>query len=199
MNTALLIFAKAPEPGFSKTRLIPVLGAARAAAAHETLSKRVFQAVATSQLNIALWGASAHPALAQWAAENGWTLQQQHGDDLGQRMSHALARTLAGGAGRAILIGTDCPLMSADYVAQAEAALDTADVVLGPAEDGGYVLIGCKRTEPALFRDIDWGTDRVLQQTLRAASQAQRSVALLDALWDVDRPEDWQRFLALGV
>ena len=89
--------------------------------------------------------------------------------------------------------------MSAAYVAQAEAALDTADVVVGPAEDGGYALIGLKRAEPALFRDIDWGTDKVLEQTLRAASQAQRNVAMLDTLWGVDRPEDWQRFLAMDA
>ena len=199
MNTALLIFAKAPEPGLSKTRLIPALGAARAAAAHVTLSKRVFRAVADSQLSIVLWGASAHPLLARWAEEYGWPLRQQRGDDLGERMSYALASALAGGANRAMLIGTDCPLMSASYVTQAEVALDTADVVVGPAEDGGYVLIGCKRAEPALFRDIDWGTDKVLEQTLRAASQAQRSVAMLDTLWDVDRPEDWQRFLAMDA
>ena len=87
--------------------------------------------------------------------------------------------------------------MSAAYVAQAEAALDTADVVVGPAEDGGYVLIGLKRAEPALFRGIDWGTDQVLEQTLGAASQAHCSIAMLATLWDVDRPEDWQRFLAL--
>ena len=114
-------------------------------------------------------------------------------------MSHALTSALADGANQAIIIGTDCPLMSPAYIAQAESALETADVVLGPAEDGGYVLIGCKRAEPALFRDIDWGTDQVLEQTLRAASQAQRSVAVLDTLWDVDRPEDWQRFLALDA
>ena len=199
MNTALLIFTKAAEPGLTKTRLIPGLGAARAAAAHETLSERVFRAVVGSQLSIVLWGASAHPSLARWAEQHGWPLRRQRGDDLGQRMFHALASALADGADRAILIGTDCPLMSAAYVAQAEAALDTADVVVGPAEDGGYALIGLKRAEPALFRDIDWGTDKVLEQTLRAASQAQRNVAMLDTLWDVDRPEDWQRFLAMDA
>ena len=199
MNTALLIFTKAAELGLTKTRLIPGLGAARAAAAHETLSERVFRAVVGSQLSIVLWGASAHPSLARWAEQYGWPLRRQRGDDLGQRMFHALASALADGADRAILIGTDCPLMSAAYVAQAEAALDTADVVVGPAEDGGYALIGLKRAEPALFRDIDWGTDKVLEQTLRAASQAQRNVAMLDTLWDVDRPEDWQRFLAMDA
>ena len=197
MNTALLIFAKAAEPGFSKTRLIPALGAVQAAAANEILSRRVFHAVAASQLNIVLWGASGHPALALWAEEYGWRLRQQRGDDLGQCMSHALTSALADGANQAIIIGTDCPLMSPAYIAQAESALETADVVLGPAEDGGYVLIGCKRAEPALFRDIDWGTDQVLEQTLRAASQAQCSIAMLATLWDVDRPEDWQRFLSL--
>jgi rSAM/selenodomain-associated transferase 1 len=197
VNTALLIFTKAAEPGLTKTRLIPGLGAVRAAAAHETLSERVFRAVVGSQLSIVLWGASAHPSLARWAEQYGWPLRRQRGDDLGQRMFHALASALADGADRAILIGTDCPLMSAAYVAQAEAALDTADVVVGPAEDGGYVLIGLKRAEPALFRGIDWGTDQVLEQTLGAASQAHCSIAMLATLWDVDRPEDWQRFLAL--
>ena len=197
MNTALLIFTKAAEPGLTKTRLIPGLGAARAAAAHETLSERVFRAVVGSQLSIVLWGASAHSSLARWAEQYGWPLRRQRGEDLGQRMFHALASALADGADRAILIGTDCPLMSAAYVAQAEAALDTADVVVGPAEDGGYVLIGLKRAEPALFRGIDWGTDQVLEQTLGAASQAHCSIAMLATLWDVDRPEDWQRFLSL--
>ena len=87
--------------------------------------------------------------------------------------------------------------MSANYVAQAEAALASADVVLGPAEDGGYVLIGCSRAVPEIFRGIEWGTNRVLEQTLKSASQAQLRVTLLNTLWDVDRPEDWRRFLAL--
>ena len=197
MTTSLLIFAKAPEPGLSKTRLTPLLDAEEAAAVHEQLSRRVFQAIATSQLSIVLWGASQHPTLVAWAAQSGWPLRQQQGDDLGERMAHALADELAAGAERAILIGTDCPLMSANYVAQAEAALASADVVLGPAEDGGYVLIGCSRAVPEIFREIEWGTNRVLEQTLKSASQAQLRVSQLDTLWDVDRPEDWLRYLAL--
>ena len=98
MNTALLIFTKAAEPGLSKTRLIPALGAVQAAAAHETLSQRVFRAVVGSQLSIVLWGASAHPSLARWAEQYGWPLRRQRGDDLGQRMFHALASALADGA-----------------------------------------------------------------------------------------------------
>ena len=176
---------------------MPLLGAEEAAAVHEQLSRRVFQAIATSQLSIVLWGASQHPTLVAWAAQSGWPLRQQQGDDLGERMAHALADELAAGAERAILIGTDCPLMSANYVAQAEAALASADVVLGPAEDGGYVLIGCSRAVPEIFREIEWGTNRVLEQTLKSASQAQLRVSQLDTLWDVDRPEDWLRYLAL--
>jgi len=197
VTTSLLIFAKAPEPGLSKTRLMPLLDAEEAAAVHEQLSRRVFQAIATSQLSIVLWGASHDPTLVAWAAQSGWPLRQQQGDDLGERMAHALADELAAGAERAILIGTDCPLMSANYVAQAEAALASADVVLGPAEDGGYVLIGCSRAVPEIFREIEWGTHRVLEQTLKSASQARLRVSQLDTLWDVDRPEDWLRYLAL--
>ena len=176
---------------------MPLLDAQEAAAAHEQLSRRIFQALATSQLSIVLWGASQHPTLVDWAAQCGWPLRLQQGDDLGERMAQALADALAGGAERAILIGTDCPLMSASYVAQAEAALASADVVLGPAEDGGYVLIGCSRAAPEIFRGIEWGTNRVLEQTLKSAAQAHLRVTLLDTLWDVDRPEDWRRFLAL--
>ena len=91
MTTSLLIFAKAPEPGLSKTRLIPLLDAQEAAAAHEQLSRRIFQALATSQLSIVLWGASQHPTLVDWAAQCGWPLRQQQGDDLGERMAQALA------------------------------------------------------------------------------------------------------------
>ena len=109
MTTSLLIFAKAPEPGLSKTRLMPLLDAEEAAAVHEQLSRRVFQAIATSQLSIVLWGASRHPTLVAWAAQSGWPLRQQQGDNLGERMAHALADELAAGAERAILIGTDCP------------------------------------------------------------------------------------------
>ena len=112
-------------------------------------------------------------------------------------MAHALADELAAGAERAILIGTDCPLMSANYVAQAEAALASADVVLGPAEDGGYVLIGCSRAVPEFFREIEWGAHQVLGNRPEVGFPGWAQGVSANTLWDVDRPEDWLRYLAL--
>ena len=87
--------------------------------------------------------------------------------------------------------------MNADYIRQASTALQSSDLVLGPAEDGGYVLIGCKQSHSELFANITWGSDTVLTQTLEKAEQLMLRVTLLEMLWDVDRPEDWARFQLL--
>jgi rSAM/selenodomain-associated transferase 1 len=206
--TALIIFAKAPVAGESKTRLIPLLGEEGAVQAHEELVRRVLAEVSplasdTSEFMACLWGASAHPTLGAWADEYGLSSQLQANGDLGQRMAHALESSLGAGAEQAILIGSDCPEMNAAYIRDAKTALAEADLVLGPAEDGGYVLIGINNTPAlaeaykALFTDVDWGSNRVLQQTVAKANVAGLTVALLDPRWDVDRPADWQRYLHL--
>jgi glycosyltransferase A (GT-A) superfamily protein (DUF2064 family) len=89
--------------------------------------------------------------------------------------------------------------MTAEYIRQACAALRASDLVLGPAEDGGYVLIGCKQVHAELFTNIPWGSDRVLARTLEQAEQLELSVTLLATLWDVDRPEDWARFQRMTI
>lgn len=206
--TALIIFAKAPVAGDSKTRLIPLLGEEGAAQAHEELARRVLAAVSTlaletSDFRVCLWGASSHPTLGAWVCEYGLSSQLQPDGNLGKRMAHALESSLDAGAQQAILIGSDCPEMNATYIRAAKNALTEADLVLGPAEDGGYVLIGINNTPvlvdayQALFVDVDWGSDRVLQQTVAKANMAGLTVAMLDQLWDVDRPADWQRYLNL--
>lgn len=199
MTTAVIIFAKAPVPGQSKTRLISLLGTRGAANAGAEIARQVLQSVAplareTKKFQLSLWAASAHPTLAAWANQYGlgWGLQGQ--GDLGQRMHQSLAASLHQGAARVLLIGTDCPAMTADYLRDASAALQQADLVLGPAEDGGYVLIGCRAPQPELFDDVAWGTDEVLAQTLAKARALGLRVTLLAPLWDVDVPEDWQRY-----
>ena len=202
-KTSLLIFAKAPIVGSSKTRLIPLLGEEKAAQAHERLTMRTLQSMAVianaaEGVSISLWGGSSHPRLASLAADFDYRFTLQQGTDLGGRMLHALSTELDdGGAEQAILIGTDCPLIAPQYIGDAQAALRYCDVVLGPAEDGGYVLVGCKRHLPELFQGIEWGSSEVLEQTVAAGERAGLTITLLDTLWDVDRPEDWLRFLEL--
>ena len=189
----ILIFARAPVPGRCKSRLIPALGEAGAARVAESLLRHVMEEVRSARLAPAVLCCSpdaGHPAFSEW----GVPLWRQQGVTLGDRMRHAARRALLE-AERVLLIGSDCPGISAGYLRAAFAALDGADVALGPAEDGGYVLLGMRRFDGALFRDIDWGTGRVLAQTRQRIDDLGWSCGLLGPRRDVDRPEDleWLR------
>jgi rSAM/selenodomain-associated transferase 1 len=196
MDVPIVVFAKAPVPGEAKTRLIPALGADGAAALHARLVGRALdtaRAVSPGAVELCCAPDAAHPFFAGCAAALGVSLEVQGSGDLGARMHRALARTLAA-AERAVLIGADAPALSPAYLREAAAALGAgADVVLGPAADGGYVLIGARRVVPALFDAIPWGSPEVL------AAQRARLHALgwrwteLGTLWDVDRPADLER------
>jgi rSAM/selenodomain-associated transferase 1 len=116
--------------------------------------------------------------------------RDQGAGDLGARMLRAFRERLAGEGSRAVIIGTDCPSLDAATIASAFAALEDHDLVVGPALDGGYYLVGLQAPQPVLFRDMPWGTARVLSETLERAAAAGLSVARLQPLADVDRPED---------
>jgi uncharacterized protein len=118
----------------------------------------------------------------------------QQGKDLGERMSNALLQAFAAGYTKVLLIGSDCPDISRALVSEGFMLLDTHDIVLGPAHDGGYYLIGLRRPEPELFLNMEWGTERVLQQTLDKICAAKLSVALLPELRDIDRIEDLRHY-----
>lgn len=203
----LLVFAKAPVPGRVKTRLMPRLDGETCARLQRQLVARALQTVAAAGLCPAeLWCAPAcdHPFFAECARRFAVQLRAQQGTDLGRRMHHAL-RDALGRAKFAVLIGCDCPSLSRAELTQACAWLaDGVPVVLGPAEDGGYVLIGMHRAAlldaesglPTLFERLDWGSSTVLAQTrarLRAAGWRWRE---LETLWDLDRPEDLARWAA---
>ena len=178
----------------------PCVRSAKAAAAHEMLALRTLDAttgLAEEGYEVSLWGAVAHPVLDRWAKRFGLPLCLQAVGDLGRKMQQGLASVLDGGASQALLIGSDCPVMTTEYIRQASTALQSSDLVLGPAEDGGYVLIGCKRAHSELFANITWGSDTVLAETLERAEQLMLTVTVLEMLWDVDRPEDWARFQRL--
>lgn len=195
-QSQLLIFAKAPIPGRSKTRLAGKLGARGAARLQARLTRRtVSTALRARVAPLQLWCApsSAHGFFAACRRDYPLTLHRQHGADLGRRMHHALTRALRGG-GSAVLIGSDCPALTPAVLNNAFAVLrDGADVVLVPALDGGYVLIGMRRSAARLFQAVRWGSERVLMQTRRRLRQLNLTCVELPALADVDTPTDLLR------
>ncbi len=195
-NCHLAVMARTPKLHATKTRLQGELGAEGALAAHTRLVEGTLQRLAgVDRAAASLWVTETDAIVQGWAASCEWPLRTQPAGDLGARMHGILQVLLEEGAARACVIGTDCPEIDAAYVEAAFAGLDQADVVLGPAEDGGYGLIALKQPEESLFADIPWGSDVVLQQTLAHAAAADLEVQLLPTIWDVDTPEDWQRYL----
>jgi len=200
MNTAarLMVFAKAPVPGQVKTRLIPALGPEGAARLQARLLEHTLAMACAAQLaRVELWlaGELSHPGIQEQVSRHGVMLNEQQGMDLGERMAGAFA-SQAEIPGKRLIIGTDCPSMDAAVLDQALAALDAADVVFQPAEDGGYTLIGMQHCWPQLFEGIDWGGPRVLAQSLERADSLGLTVSLLPMAWDLDRPEDYRRAIA---
>jgi rSAM/selenodomain-associated transferase 1 len=193
----ILVFAKAPVPGEVKTRLAAHIGGQAAASVYQSLLRdTVTMALATALAPVELHVSSrtCHPLFVSLADRQSLKVRLQRGADLGQRMYHAL-QTALHNASFALLIGTDCPAMNADYLRRACRHLDAGSaVVLGPAEDGGYVLIAARICDRRLFSDIPWSSDRVLQLTRARLRALKLPYKELDTLWDVDRPEDLQRW-----
>jgi rSAM/selenodomain-associated transferase 1 len=190
MTDRLIIFTRYPEPGQVKTRLIPVLGPRGAAELHRRLTMHTLgwaQELASRggvELTVRFDGGDVN-LMRKCFGANFHFVRQSLGD-LGQRLADALSDTCA----PTVAIGTDCPAITPGHVLYALAALRRAEVVLGPATDGGYYLIGLTSPQPSLFANIPWGTDRVCETTLFHARSDGLRVKTLEALSDVDRPED---------
>jgi uncharacterized protein len=189
----LIVFAREPVPGQVKTRLIPALGAQGAARLYRHLLGIALRAgAATPCARRQLWctGMPAAGGECAWlAATHGFTWHPQPAGDLGARMATALAEALAA-TDRAVLIGSDCPDYGPDYLNAAFAALDDHDAVLGPAADGGYVLIGLRRPAPEIFAGIHWSSPSVLEATRTALQRTGLTWAELPTRCDLDWPED---------
>lgn len=188
----VLVFAKAPQAGQAKTRLVPALGAEGAARlAERMLVHAVEQACAADVGAVRVCGApdTAHTAFARLAQRFGVALQAQVGADLGARMDHALTQSLRSHAG-ALLIGTDAPALDAGVLRAARDALAAHDAVFVPTFDGGYALIGLRAPAPALFERMAWSTPQVMAATrLRLAALGWRHHELT-MLADIDEPAD---------
>jgi len=189
----LIVFVKYPEPGKVKTRIARELGAERAAHIYSQMAKRIIGKV---------WRPDAYRAVIffdpqyremdvrSWLGIDNVSYAPQSTGTIGDKMSNAFERVFSEGAGKAVLIGTDVPEITADIVITACGMLNDTDVVLGPSYDGGYYLIGLRRFEPALFRDIDWGTATVFDRTLNRIIEKNLSHKSLDTLKDVDTAGD---------
>lgn len=192
----LIVFLKAPRPGAAKTRLAVTLGAAEACAAYRRLVETLFRQLAALE-NVELCFApdDAASEIMGWAPPT-WRLTAQGSGDLGCRMDHAFRRAFDESTKRAVIIGSDCPDVRASDIQAAWAALRSHDVVLGPATDGGYWLIGLRAPRPELFAGVPWSTNSVLRETLERSRAAGLKTRLLRELTDVDTEADWRRFLA---
>ena len=195
-DARILIFSKAPVAGKAKTRLIPQLGEQGAADFSARLTCHTVKQAVNSQLcPVQLWCApdGRHALFQELHESYSIELKQQQGQDLGARMAHALTDTLMEKK-VALLIGSDCPAITVDYLEQALQKLSsTTSCILGPAEDGGYVLVGQSMLNTDMFKNIDWGTSNVLQQTRQHLNADGINYAELSTLWDVDRPADIAR------
>jgi rSAM/selenodomain-associated transferase 1 len=195
-EAALIVFARAPDPGRVKTRLVPLLGEQGAARLHARLVKRTLRTA--KQVDFSVTELCCSPRLStpffeQCKRQFDVALRLQVGADLGERMYCAFKRVLRSHA-YVVLIGSDCPaLRPADLRAAVAALRDGADAVLAPAEDGGYPLIGLRRVSRRLFDGIPWGGPEVMARTRDRLKGLGWRWQELRTLWDIDRPEDVAR------
>ncbi|MEH2259380.1 TIGR04282 family arsenosugar biosynthesis glycosyltransferase [Nostoc sp.] len=199
----LIIFTRYPEPGRTKTRLIPVLGNVGAANLQREMTEHTIFQVKELQkaidISVEVRFAGGDSQLMQDWLGLDLVYQSQGEGDLGLRMVRSLFDAFQSGAEKVIIIGTDCPGVNAQILATAFEKLHAFDLVLGPALDGGYYLIGLRQPIPQLFVNIEWGTAQVFQKTVDIAQKLNLSYVDLLPLADIDRPEDlsiWEQALA---
>jgi rSAM/selenodomain-associated transferase 1 len=190
---SLIVMAKAPVAGKVKTRMQPSLTPEQSAQLHERLLEHCLATVATvASANVdcvELWVAGEHVIWPKIKQCYSLSIYQQLGVDLGERMANAAAQALSR-ASSVVIIGSDCPFIDAAYLRQAFDALETNDIVIGPATDGGYVLVGFNQLPMEIFNGVEWGGENVLQQTIEKITCLELSLKLLRPLADIDRPED---------
>ncbi|NUO03602.1 MAG: TIGR04282 family arsenosugar biosynthesis glycosyltransferase [Saprospiraceae bacterium] len=192
-NRALLLFVRNPEKGKVKTRLAKELGDDKALEIYLellNLTRAVAMAIPAERL---LFYSNFIPQSDDWP-ESLFQKHLQSGGDLGARMEAAFHQALETHP-KAVIIGSDCPELRPEIIEQAFTQLDDCDAVFGPANDGGYYLLGLKSVIPGIFRDMVWSTKSVLSETLDRLKAAGKTYAFLPELSDVDHVEDWERYL----
>ena len=189
----LLVFAKAPQPGAVKTRLIPALGAQAAADLARRMLLHTLEQAKAAGVGVVELCMSPAPGAPAWAGvdlPDGIERSDQGAGDVGQRMARAVDRVTTTLGQPVLLMGTDCPALSAQHIAQAAAALAQHDAVIIPVADGGYVLIGLHAPCPEVFTDMAWSTDTVASETLQRMAAQGLKVWTGPLLHDIDEPVD---------
>ncbi len=192
-KNTLIIFLKYPEAGKVKTRLAKDVGALRAAEIYSEMSKEIIENLldAGSYRTIIFYDPpEKENEIRNWLGDKQCPITPQAGETLGDKMADAFAQVFSSGSDKAVIIGTDCVDVSSKTITQAISSLNNVDVVLGPAEDGGYYLLGLNSHMPEIFREIEWSTDRVLNQTLERIKEKKLNYELLKTLKDIDTLDD---------
>jgi rSAM/selenodomain-associated transferase 1 len=187
----VLVFQKNAILGKVKTRLASGMGEARALEIYRHLTQSTYSVLEDVLAPVWTYFSDFIPETVNPPIAKSFV---QDGQDLGERMAHAFARSFESGMEKVVLIGTDCPTLQSHHLHEAFEALTHSDLVLGPATDGGYYLIGMKRRADYLFEGITWSTSQVLSETLNVASQNGLTTTLLQELNDIDTQEDWERY-----
>lgn len=194
-HRAVIIFTRFPIPGQAKTRLIPHLGAEKAAQLQRLMTEFT---VGQAHRLVEIHGGTIEihheggtkKLLENWIQIDGLAFYEQQGGDLGAKLRHAVSTGFKTGYQKIIITGTDCPSLTCSIFEKAFQVLENHDLVLGPAKDGGFYLIGLKEEKNNLFNNVVWGTEDVLKTVLANAEKENLSVFLLSILSDIDRPED---------
>jgi uncharacterized protein len=201
-HNVVLIFTKSPEPGKVKTRLIPALGEQGAARLYTSLLQREVDWIAQqTPYAMELWATpdTDHPVLRELSEQHGLSVLPQQGSDLGERMGYATKDALSRFK-QVVLLGVDCPALTPWHLQRAFDWLAAgSDAVLGPADDGGYVLLGLRHWHPELFQGHAWGSAEVAASTRQALRRIGWRWQELPLLWDLDRPEDLAKYEALDM
>jgi len=192
-KTILIVFLKFPEPGKVKTRLAQDVGEERAAEIYSKMATAILEQVtgSTGYRTIIYYDPPEKlEEIKSWLRKYDLLYSAQSGKTLGNRIINAFREVFDNGAEKTVIIGTDCVDVDSDTIKEAIAVLENNDVVLGPAEDGGYYLLGLNKHRPEIFKDIDWSTERVLKQTIEKILEKNLSYRLLKTLKDIDNAND---------
>ncbi|TDQ19217.1 hypothetical protein DFQ04_1036 [Algoriphagus boseongensis] len=189
---AIIVFQKNFTLGKVKTRLADTMGSEKAFEIYQELVDLTYQSIYSLDAQVFLFFSDYVP---EDFTQSDWILKVQSGKDLGERMENALNSVFDLGFPKALIIGTDCPYLNSTIYLEAFEKLNSFDLVIGPAEDGGYYLLGLKKNVPNIFRNMEWSTPKVFIETVSRANSEGLSYQFLPRLSDIDTEEDWNQFL----
>ena len=195
-KSALIVFAKVPEPGKVKTRLTSLLSPEWAARLYESFLLDALDLYSSLKVDVRLYFSSPVDRIPERFRLESLSLHQQKGPGLGERMATAFVETFIAGYERAIVIGTDHPTLPVSFIEQAfELLKDPHSVVIGPSDDGGYYLLGMSEFYSVLFKDMVYSHEQVFSQTMQRAANTDAFIHVMPAWYDVDTPDALKRLI----